>query len=122
MGNKFRPGIIYAYSAIDPDSGRRIRWAYVGKTRQKLVNRHNQHMVVQPWSDLFPNVRIVFSFNSCPDWWLSLVEKLTIKFTRPLYNYDYNTKNRRRIPKYAALKQRKERDLLRRKQRARMKK
>jgi hypothetical protein len=108
----WRPGIIYAYSTVDFKTGKRERWSYVGKTRQTLVKRHNQHMDVQPWSDLFPQVRVVFDFRSCPDWWLTWAEKLTIWVMRPLYNYEYNTKNSRRIPKYQAEADRKTRDRL----------
>jgi hypothetical protein len=107
----WRPGIIYAYSCINPETGEREPWAYVGKTRQLLVNRHAQHMASQPWSDLYPEVRVVFDFKSCPDWWLDTAEKWTIKFTRPLYNYEHNTKNPRRIPKYEAVHQREYRNL-----------
>ena len=119
----WRRGIIYAYSTIDPRTGKRERWAYVGKTRQKLMSRHDQHMKSQPWSDLYPQVRVVWEFSSCPDWWLSLAEKWTIKYTRPLYNYEYNTKNSRRIPKYEAKSQRYDRDmqLRRSRRRARLK-
>lgn len=116
----WRSGIIYAYSCVDPDTGKRIRWAYVGKTRQTLMRRHNQHMPTQPWSDLYPEIRVVFYFSSCPDWFLRLVEKLTIKVTFPLYNYEYNTKNPRRIPKYEAQAQRRQRDLRRSRKRSRL--
>jgi len=107
----WRPGIIYAYSCIDPETGEREDWAYVGKTRQLLANRHAQHMVSQPWSDLYPEIRVVFEFKGCPDWWLTFAEKWTIWYTRPLYNYEYNTKNPYRIPKYEAVKQRQYRDM-----------
>jgi hypothetical protein len=109
----WRPGIIYAYSCIDPYTSKdRENWAYVGKTRQALYKRHNQHMDSQPWADLYPQVRVIFKFKSCPDWWLTLAEKLTIKFTRPLYNYEYNTKNSRRIPKFQAEAEREDRNRL----------
>lgn len=116
----WRPGIIYAYSCQDHFTEDRIDWAYVGKTRQLLMNRHDQHMRDQPWSDLYPQVRVVFYFKSCPDWWLKLAEKTTIKYTRPIYNYEYNTKNKYRVPKYIALEQRKERDLRRARWRGRV--
>jgi hypothetical protein len=113
----WRRGIIYAYTTTDPYTGKRVRWSYVGLTRQELIKRHNQHMGLdprqkrQPWSDLYPEVRIVFDFSSCPDWWLSLVEKLTIKWTKPLYNYIHNKNNPRRITKYQAEADRQARDL-----------
>lgn len=108
----WRPGVIYAYSTLDAETGDREPWAYVGQTRQELYKRHNQHIACQPWSDLFPEVRIVFKFKHCPDWWLTLTEKLVIKFTKPLYNYEYNTKNPRRIPIYQAKADREMRDRL----------
>lgn len=107
----WRRGIIYAYSCIDPVTRKRDDWAYVGKTRQLLAVRHEQHMAAQPWSDLYPEVRILFEFKSCPDWWLSFCEKFTIKCAKPTYNYEYNTKNPFRVPKYQALAERKARDL-----------
>lgn len=119
----WRPGIVYAYSTIDPKTNRRVRWAYVGQTRQSLAVRHNQHMGFvkiwgkykpQPWSDLYPEVRVVWQFDSCPNWWLTLFEKYTIKTMRPIYNYNYNTRNRRRIPLFTAIEQRKQRDRARR--------
>lgn len=116
----WRRGIIYAYSCKIPGTRSREPWAYVGKTRQALASRHEQHMKVQPWSDLYPEIRIVFDFKSCPDWWLTMAEKLTIKFTRPLYNYEYNTKNSRRIPKYQATADRQRRNLRRGRRRGRV--
>jgi hypothetical protein len=109
----WRRGIIYAYSTLDYYSRKDIRddWAYVGKTRQALVSRHEQHMTSQPWSDLYPQVRVIFDFKSCPDWWLTLFEKYTIWATKPTYNYEYNTKNKHRVPKYQALADRKKRDV-----------
>lgn len=108
----WRRGIIYAYSTLDPKSGKREKWAYIGKTRQPLSKRHEQHLTSQPWSDLYPQVRVVFDFTSCPDWWLTLFEKYTIRFARPTYNYEYNTKNPHRVPLYRAQADRKTRDRL----------
>jgi hypothetical protein len=114
----WRRGIIYAYSCIDPSTGKREKWAYVGQTRQELALRHAQHMGFdarqkrQPWSDLYPEVRVVFEFNSCPNWWLNFVEKWTIKFTYPRYNYMHNLNNPRRVPLPEAERQRVDRDRL----------
>jgi hypothetical protein len=116
----WRTGIIYAYSVLDPRTGERDDWAYVGKTRQLLSSRHNQHMDSQPWSDLYPQVRVIFTFKRCPDWWLTFAEKSTIWYTRPTYNFEYNTRNPYRIPKYQAVKERADRDLRGRKVRGRM--
>lgn len=122
----WKPGIVYAYSCKDHHSAKRIWWAYVGQTRQELVARHNQHMghdtrqPAQPWSDLYPEIRVVFHFKYCPNWFLDLAEELVIKFTMPKYNYIHNTKNPGRIPKFRAIAERKERDLRRRKRAARL--
>jgi hypothetical protein len=116
----WRSGIIYAYSAIDPRTGKRDDWAYVGKTRQPLVRRHEQHIASQPWSDLYPEIRIIFEFKKCPDFWLTMFEKYTIWYTRPTYNYEYNIRNPYRIPKYQAIKERADRDLRGRTVRGRM--
>jgi hypothetical protein len=116
---KWRRGIIYAYSCIDvyADGATRDEWAYVGKTRQALYRRHEQHMADQPWADLFPQVRVIFEFDKCPDWWLSLAEKYTIWFTKPTYNYEFNLRNKYRIPIYQAKKDRSDRDRLARSRR-----
>src|SRR5687767_5750748 len=114
----FRPGIIYAFSCIDPITGKREDWAYVGQTRQALVSRYNQHMGLdarnsaQPWSDLYPEIRIVWQ-GDCTDKFLNWLEKYYIKRHKAVYNYIHNTQNPRRIPKYDAVAQRKERDLRR---------
>lgn len=110
----WRRGIIYAYSCVDYYSAKNVRdeWAYVGKTRQALYRRHEQHMADQPWSDLYPEVRVIFEFDYCPDWWLSLVEKYTIWYTKPTYNYEYNLKNKYRVPLPQAKEHRLERNRL----------
>ncbi len=115
----FRFGIIYAFSCTDPFTGIREEWAYVGQTRQALISRYNQHMgydrrqSAQPWSDLDPEIRIVWS-GRCTDQMLDWIEKTTIKWRKPVYNYIHNTNNKRRITKYQAAAQRRERDLRRR--------
>jgi hypothetical protein len=116
----FRPAIVYAYSCLDPATLLREWWAYVGQTRQELASRHAQHMGFDPryknhaqsWSDLYPEVRIVWQ-GKCPDFVLDLIEKYYIKRHKAIYNYIHNTKNPRRIPKYAAIEQRRQRDRLR---------
>lgn len=120
----FRPAIVYAYSIIDLEKSSdeylvRELWAYVGQTRQELASRHAQHMgndsryrgKAQPWSDLYPEVRIIWK-GKCPDFILDLIEMYYIKRRKPLYNYIHNTRNPRRIPKYLAVQQRSDRDRL----------
>lgn len=120
----FRHGIIYAYSVLDLDNSTDVRvvrdlWGYVGQTRQELQARHAQHMgmssryktVAQPWSDLYPEVRVIWE-GRCPDFMLDLIEMFYIKRRKPLYNYIHNTHNPRRITKYEAQFQRKQRDKL----------
>jgi hypothetical protein len=115
----FRPAIVYAYSTLEPDYHEREPWAYVGQTRQELASRHAQHMgydrryqtQAQPWSDLYPDIRIVWQ-GRVPDFLLDFIEMMYIKRYRPLYNYIHNTKNPRRITKVEAVKARKTRDRL----------
>ncbi len=115
----FRPAIVYAYSCINPYKNVRDTWAYVGQTRQSLAARHEQHMGInarylgkgQPWSDLYPEIRIVWQ-GKCPDFVLDFIEMCVIKKNRPLFNYIHNTKNPDRIPKYQAIKERQDRDRL----------
>jgi len=123
----FRPAIVYAYSCIDPKTGLREMWAYVGQTRQELMRRHAQHMgndsyyknKAQPWSDLYPDVRIVWQ-GKCPDFYLDLIEMFYIKRHKAVYNYIHNTRNPRRITKLQAQEQRRNRDLHRRRDSARV--
>jgi hypothetical protein len=120
----FRPAIVYAYSCLDLTRTTdtfivRDLWAYVGQTRQELSSRHAQHMgndprykgKAQPWSDLYPEVRIIWQ-GKCPNFILDLIEMYYIKKHRPLYNYIHNTTNTRRITKYDAVAQRRDRDRL----------
>jgi len=120
----FRPAIVYAYSILDLDKSTetitvRDLWAYIGQTRQELASRHAQHMgndlrykgKAQPWSDLYPEVRVIWQ-GRCPDFVLDLIEMYYIKKRKPLFNYIHNTKNSRRIPKYEAQQQRRERERL----------
>lgn len=120
----FRPAIVYAYSALNVAKSTdaitvRDLWAYIGQTRQELASRHAQHMgnssryktVAQPWSDLYPEVRVVWQ-GRCPDFVLDLIEMWYIKRKKPLYNYIHNTHNPHRITKYEAKFQRSERDRL----------
>lgn len=123
----WKRGIVYAYSVLEyPLTGKREWWGYVGQTRQELVDRHNQHMgydnrqEAQPWSDLYPEIRVVVCYKYCPKWLLDLTEELIIKFKFPLYNYIHNTKNPRRIPKYQAVADRKQRNLNRSRTRGRV--
>jgi hypothetical protein len=119
----FRPAIIYAFSCMDPLTGKREPWAYIGQSRQELIARYNQHMGLagfkgkvakaQPWSDLYPEIRIVWQ-GKCPDAFLDLIEEFNIKFHKPVYNYMHNLKNPRRVEMYAAVAQRRARDLGRR--------
>lgn len=115
----FRPAIVYAYSTVDElEYIDRIWWAYIGQTRQQLMSRHNQHMghdyrqKRQPWSDLYPEIRIVWQ-GKCPDFFLDLIEEWHIKRRKPRYNYIHNTKNPNRITKYQAEGTRQYRDLQR---------
>lgn len=118
-----RLGFIYAFSMLEyPFTGRRERWGYAGQTRQELIARYDQHMgggyrgkkgKAQPWSDLYPEIRIVFKVY-LPDFWLDQLEKLVIKWNKPIYNYMHNKENHARIPLYVAQQHRKERDLRRR--------
>jgi len=104
-------GIIYAYSTQDPISGKVIEWSYVGQTRRELQVRHREHILKQPWSDLDPQVRVIKEFKSCYPWFLNLAEKYYIKTKKPIYNQEYNFRNKHRIPLLVAKQQRRRRDL-----------
>lgn len=80
---------------------------------------YDPRQVRQPWSDLYPEIRIVWQ-GKAPNFFLNLIEEYYIKRYKPVYNYIHNTKNPRRIPKYEAEDARKQRDLRRGRQRGRV--
>lgn len=113
-------GEIYLYRARKPWLALIFRrhTAYVGKTRSPGM-RDREHMTgagrwgnrePAPWSDLEPRRYVIFKFASISDFWLSVLEFLTIRITMPVYNVHMNTANPRRIPKWKAREQRTARD------------
>lgn len=112
--NPFRryPGAIYAidtsyWSAIRLRD--HVRTGYVGKTRQRVHVRIWQHRVSQPWSDLIEGYRVLWQ-GQCSDfhlWWLEIYYILT-RF--PVYNYQWNRLNPRRVPIFKAQADRARRD------------
>lgn len=112
FANRWRGGrgAIYAASVVHPITGLRCRYGYLGKTRQRPSERWAQHEgrssryrgPGQPWSDTIIEWRVVKSFEHVSDaglWW---AEVWRIVLFLPLYNYQWNTHNPRRIPKYVA--------------------
>jgi len=110
---KRRPGVVYeitTYRAKGP-AGDPARWGahrgYVGKTTQRPYTRRiDQHRKTQPWSDLIVSHRILWQSTQVTAfglWWREIYYILT-RF--PVYNYQWNRLNPRRVPVYRAAAER----------------
>lgn len=100
-----RPGVIYGIT-VEYWSPTRLRWThalgYVGKTRQRVGNRIMQHRQSQPWADLIVDHRVLWQSAAVTAfglWWREIWYIVT-RF--PVYNYQWNRLNPRRIPIYRA--------------------
>jgi len=125
-------GTIYRIRAYRPDgSGQLMHRAYFGQTRQvpwtKRIEGHlwgTDDTRPQPWADTVPGWRpngtveevivargatVVCRFRTVLAI-LTALEILTIRYGLPVYNDQHNRGNPRRIPKWKAVEQRRERD------------
>ena len=125
-------GTIYRIRAYRPDgSGQLMHRAYFGQTRQvpwtKRIEGHlwgTDDTRPQPWADTVPGWRpngtveevvaaggaaVIVQFRMVP-LILTWLEFAAIVVGRPKYNVLLNRGNRRRIPKWKAVEQRRERD------------
>jgi hypothetical protein len=103
------PGTVYAIRTARRRAGPfgfDCHLGYVGKTRKRpYTKRINEHRRTQPWSDLIISHRVLWT-GTCTDfhlWWLEIYYILT-RF--PVYNYQWNRWNPRRVPVYRARTQR----------------
>lgn len=90
------------------------RTGYIGKTTQHVPRRIQQHRATQPWSDLIVSWDVLWESRRVTAfglWWREIYYILT-RF--PVYNYQWNRWNPRRVPKYRALIERGKRNGLRR--------
>lgn len=97
-----RPGRVYAVNVIHPDRGVLVRYGYIGKTRQLVINRLRQHAVCQPWWDTHVGYETLWESQSCTAlrlWWEE-VWRIVVLF--PLYNIQWNKLNPRRIKPWTA--------------------
>lgn len=98
---------VYAAWCLHPATGR-IMCGYVGKDSDPPTRIH-EHMFggtsrcrwPSPWSDTVICWRRMYS-GKCSRFTLWWIEILFIVVLRPLYNYEWNRLNSRRIPKYVA--------------------
>jgi hypothetical protein len=98
---------IYAAWVLHPDTGR-IVCGYVGKDSSP-PSRRTEHMLggtsrcpsPAPWADTVICWRLPYSgrCSAFTLWWLEI---MFIVLLRPIYNYQWNRWNRRRIPIYVA--------------------
>jgi hypothetical protein len=99
-----RSGAIYRARVRKIGSGR-IVCGYIGKTRQLPANRWRQHEDTQPWADLVVGWDVIREWKRISTfglWW----REIYYIWTRfPLYNYQWNLHNPRRVPKYTAVNQ-----------------
>lgn len=110
-----RPGSVYGIKVTHHvDRSVLIRRGYIGKTRQKVGARVAQHLETQPFSDLMVEPETLWSSRKCTSlrlWW---EEVWRIVVFRPIYNYEWNKLNPRRIPIYLAKEQRQARNYMKR--------
>ena len=94
---RMRPGAVYAIQVLRP--GRIVdRYGYVGKTRQAPLRRVQQHADSKPWGPDIVGWTAMWRSQRCSAlrlWW---EEVWRIVLYRPLYNYQWNRWNPRRIP------------------------
>ena len=124
-------GTVYRIRAHHPVTGRLMHRAYFGQTRQvpwtKRIEGHlwgTDDTRPQPWADTVPGWRedgtvdeviaargaaVVCRFRTVRAI-LTVLEILTIRYGLPVYNDQHNRGNPRRIPKWKAVEQRRERD------------
>lgn len=124
-------GTVYRIRAHHPITGRLMHRAYFGQTRQvPWTKRIEGHLwgtfdtPAQPWADTVPGWRpngtvdeviaaggatVVCRFQTVRAI-LTALEILTIRYGLPTYNDQHNRGNPRRIPKWKAVEQRRERD------------
>lgn len=121
--NPFRryPGTIYRIrtarrATVDPAflfGG--ARTGYVGKTRRRpYTKRIAEHRRDQPWSDLIVSHDVLWASARVSDfglWWREIYYIVT---RMPVYNYQWNRWNPRRVRRYQALIERGRRNGLRR--------
>lgn len=94
-----REGWVYVFRARHPATGVLVRHGYIGKTRW-LKLRLAQHLERSDWRDTVTEWDVLWY---SPDvtafglWWREVWYILT---RMPLYNYQWNRLNPRRIPKY----------------------
>jgi len=124
-------GTVYRIRAYHPVTGRLMRLAYIGKTMQdpwkKRIKGHlwgTWDTPAQPWADTVlgwrPNgtveeviaaggAKVVCRFGMVA-LILTQLEFWAIRLGLPVYNDKWNRGNPRRIPKWRAVEQRRERD------------
>ena len=107
MKKWMRPGRVYAVNVLHPERGTFVRYGYIGKTRQLVINRLRQHGASQPWWDTVVSFETLWESPRCSPFrlWWEEVWRIVVLF--PLYNIQWNRANPRRIkPWTAALKAR----------------
>jgi hypothetical protein len=93
---------VYGYDVTDLRNGRVHRAAYIGKTSAPLFYRDTQHRASQPWAwAIVGPIRPLWQAD-CGRIRLWVMEALFIVVKRPLFNYQWNKHNPRRIPIYQA--------------------
>jgi len=94
-----RKGWVYVWRVRHPVTGVAVRHGYIGKTRF-LKLRLNQHMERSRWRDTATEWDVLWYSSDVTAfglWWREVWYILT---RMPLYNYQWNRLNPRRIPIY----------------------
>lgn len=91
-----RRGIVYVITAVDPRTGLVVD-GYVGKTRQTIQARVQQHLDLKPWAPAAVDYRPEWS-GRYTNLGLTVREIVSILWFRPIFNFQWNRLNSRRIP------------------------
>jgi len=104
-----RPGIVYAFDTLNPESGA-IELGYVGQTRRTLAEREAEHRGDKPWADLIVGSgRVVWTGEPTDDE-LDTIELKHIRELSPRYNIEGQKGARHAVPKWEQLDDRHARD------------
>lgn len=101
---------VYEFEVLDPNTNYQTKTVgYIGETAREPLARLLEHVYAQPWSDTITLWRVLDEvYPNKPA--VLAAEKAEIRARRPLFNYEENLDNPRRIPIPEARRQRAARD------------
>lgn len=124
MSKKYNGAGVYVFRTRRPGLFGHVpilgrHFAYVGESRhvrsrwsQHVIGSVRYNMLPKPWTDLKPSWYFI-PIPFAPKWLLLSIETALIALLWPVYNYQKNLWNPRRIPLRSAQRQRGSRDVVR---------